>query len=54
MTVEEIVDTIGNKLDELGEELSKEEWRDACEQLATNCEMKAEAAREELEDEVES
>jgi len=51
MTVDEIVDEVERKLDDRGQWLTKTEWIDLCERIATNCEMKAEATREELEDE---
>jgi len=53
MTIEELVETVTSKANELGMKLSKEDWREACEELADGFNMSAEAVREELEDEVE-
>ena len=53
MTVEQFVDEVASEADQKGLELSKQDWIEVCDQLATLFEMSAEAAREE-DEEVES
>jgi len=50
MNADELVKFVENVADENAMDLSQEDWLDACEQLADNFKIKAEATREEIED----
>lgn len=48
--VEDIEDKLMKELDELSEPLSNSEYLELCENLASNCQSRADAVREEIGD----
>lgn len=52
MTPQEAAQQVIKELDRLGEKMSPEDWINLCEEVESICYAKAEATKEELDDEL--